>query len=228
VVVGFGFVPNTQLTELAGCRHRYVHEVGGWVPERDVHMQTSVAGVFAVGDGAGVAGAQVAVEEGRVAGITAGERAGTLSAHAATSRRAAPLRRLRALARLRAVLDDLSRLRPGLLDLATPETLACRCEEVSHGEVRAALDQGARDMRAVRLLTRLGMGPCQGRNCSSSMEQYLRRATGRTPEQVGRINPRPPVKPVTLGALARMNGMREIAEAPGKDPLGGPSQGVLS
>jgi len=225
VVVGFGFVPNTQLTELVGCRHQYVHEVGGWVPERDVHMQTSVAGAFAVGDGAGVAGAQVAVEEGRVAGITAGERAGTLSAPEAVSRRAAPLRRLHALVRLRAVLDEVSRLRPGLVDLATPETRACRCEEVSLAEVRTALDQGARDIRAVRLLTRLGMGPCQGRSCSPSTEQYIRRATGRTPEQVGRINPRPPVKPVTIAVLARMS---EVTDAPRKDPLDVLSSGVVS
>ena len=74
VVAGFGFVPNTELTELAGCRHRYVHEVGGWVPERDALMQTTVPGVFAVGDGAGVAGALVAVEEGRVAGVTAADQ----------------------------------------------------------------------------------------------------------------------------------------------------------
>lgn len=58
----FGFAPNTELTELAGYLHEYVHDVGGWVPRTD-RMETTVPGVFAAGDGAGVAGVLVAVEE---------------------------------------------------------------------------------------------------------------------------------------------------------------------
>lgn len=204
VCVGFGFVPNSEFSVLAGCRQQYVDELGGWVPARDAMMRTTVPGIFAAGDGAGIAGAAAAVEEGRVAGITAAEEAGTITASEAARRRAAPLDRLRSLARAREALKEASRIRPGLLDLATPQTLVCRCEEVCLGEVRAALDAGARDLQAVKLLTRLGMGPCQGRNCAPAMGPYVCRATGRTPEQVGRINPRPPVKPVTLGALAEM------------------------
>lgn len=204
VCVSFGFVPNTELSVLAGCRQQYVDEVGGWVPVRDAMMRTTVPGIFAVGDGAGVGGAAAAVEEGRVAGITAAEEGGTITANEAARRRAAPLDRLRSLARAREALKEASRIRPGLLDLATPQTLVCRCEEVCLAEVRAALDAGARDLQAVKLLTRLGMGPCQGRNCAPAMGLYVSHATGRTPEHVGRINPRPPVKPVTLGALAKM------------------------
>lgn len=204
VVVGFGLVPNTELTELAGCRHRYVHEVGGWVPERDAFMETTVPGVFAVGDGAGVAGALVAVEEGRLAGVTAAEQLGALTADEAARRRAGPLRRRRSLARVRQVLDEVSRIRPGLCELATATTLVCRCEEVPLSDVQAALQQGAKNLQAVKLLTRLGMGPCQGRNCAPSVGMFLSQATGCTAEAVGRINPRPPVKPVTVGALARM------------------------
>ena len=222
VCIGFGFVPNTELTELAGCRHQYVHELGGWVPIRDVMMQTTVPGVFAVGDGAGIAGALVAVEAGRVAGITAAEQAEAISAEEAAKRRATPLTRLRQLAQVRKSLDEMSWIRPGLLHLATPETLVCRCEEIALTEVQTALDEGARDLQAVKLLTRLGMGPCQGRNCASSMGRYLCHVTGRTPEQVGRINPRPPIKPVALGALAHAEA---IAEVEAGDPLDGINRG---
>ena len=203
VVVGFGFVPNTELTELAGCRHRYVHEVGGWVPERNSFMETTEPGVFAAGDGAGVAGALVAVEEGRIAGVTAAEQLGALTAEEAARRRAGSLRRLSSLERVRQVLDEVSRIRPGLCELATPQTLVCRCEEVTLSDVQTALQQGAKDLQAVKLFTRLGMGPCQGRNCAPSVGIYLCQATGCAAEAVGRINPRPPVKPVTLGALAQ-------------------------
>jgi NADPH-dependent 2,4-dienoyl-CoA reductase/sulfur reductase-like enzyme len=205
LVVGFGFVPNTELTALAGCRHEYVHELGGWIPVRGAHLETTVPGVFAAGDGAGVAGALVAVEEGRIAGITAAEQAGTLRAAEADRRRAPLLARLRSLARAREVLDEISRIRPGLTELATPDTVACRCEEVSIAEVDGALAQGARDLQAIKLLTRLGMGPCQGRNCGPSMALHVAHAAGGGPEAMGRINPRPPVRPATVGALSRLD-----------------------
>lgn len=204
VVVGFGFVPSTELTESAGCRQEYVHEVGGWIPIRNEFMQTTIPGVFAVGDGAGVAGAAVALEQGRIAGITAAEQAGALEASEADRRRAGPLQRLRSLARVRKVLDEISRIRPGLNDLAAPDTLVCRCEEVSLAEVRVAFEQGARDLQAVKLLTRLGMGQCQGRNCAPSAAMLMCGVPGCSPATVGRISPRPPVTPVTLGALAKM------------------------
>ena len=200
LVVGYGFVPNVELCELAGCATEYRAGLGGWVPVRDATMQTSVPGVFAAGDGAGVAGALVAVEEGRIAGITAAEQAGLLSATAAARYRRPAQRRLRALAPVRAALDGISYPRPGLAGLATEATALCRCEEVTRAEVRDAVGQGAGDLQAVKLLTRLGMGACQGRTCGPATAGLLCPAD---PGRAGRINPRPPVKPVTLAALAR-------------------------
>lgn len=212
LVVGFGLVPNTEVTILAGCRHEYRHEVGGWIPVRDEFMRTSVFGIFAVGDGAGVAGVLVAVDEGRVAGITAAEQAGVLAPAEANRRRANPLKRLRALARMREVVDEVSWLRPGLCNLATPETLVCRCEEVRLEAVQAAMKEGARDLQAVKLMTRLGMGACQGRNCGPSMSMYLSHTLECPPEEVGLINPRPPAKPVTFGAFARFEASTQRME----------------
>jgi hypothetical protein len=221
VVVGFGFVSNTELSVLAGCRQQYLHQAGGWVPVRDRLMQTTVPGVSAVGVGAGIAGDLVAEEEGRIAGITAAERAGAMTAKGAADRRAGPLARLRSLAEVCAALDEVSRIRPGLLDLADPDTLMCPCEKVRLGEVQQALCEGACDLQAVKLLTRLGMGVCQGRSCGPSTGMFLCRAIGRTPEEVGRINPRPPVRPVTLGVLARMGGVTSSMLADPQDAADG-------
>jgi hydrogen cyanide synthase HcnB len=203
LVTGFGFVPNAELCELAGCRLGYRPRLGGWVPVRDATMQTTVPGVFAAGDGAGIAGALVAVEEGRIAGITVAEQAGALTAPEAARWRQPSVQRLRALAGVRELLDDISYPRPGLVELATDATVLCRCEEVTRAEVGAAVVAGARDLQAVKLFTRLGMGACQGRNCAPSTAAVL---CGTALPDAGRINPRPPVKPVTLGALARQEG----------------------
>jgi thioredoxin reductase/bacterioferritin-associated ferredoxin len=206
LVVGYGFVPSTELCELAGCRTEHVHQLGGWVPVRDATMQTSFPGIFAAGDGAGVGGALVAVAEGRIAGITAAEQAGTIGAAEAARRRRPVTRRLRSLAAVRRALDEISYPRPGLYRLATGSTLLCRCEEVTYAEVSAAIREGARDLSAVKLLTRLGMGACQGRNCAPSTAAILRAETGVTYPDAGRVNPRPPVRPVALGALAKGKG----------------------
>lgn len=202
LVVGYGFIPNTELSVLAGCGHIYREELGGWVPERDTFMRTSLPGVYAAGDGAGVAGALVAAEQGRVAGITAAQDAAALSSSEADRRRAAPFAKLARLARLRALLDESSLPRAGLVDLVEPDTLVCRCEEIAWAEVRKALSEGARNLHAVKLFTRLGMGPCQGRMCGPSAAQCMARELDRPPGEMGRINPRPPVRPITLGSLA--------------------------
>ena len=205
MVAGFGFVPNTELCVLAGCEHHFDTDIGGWVPSRDEHGETSVQGVFSAGDGAGVAGALVATAEGRMAGIRAAEQAGALSPRAAAKRRKAPERRLRSLGKVRSLLDEMSRLRPGLLELAAGDTLVCRCEEVSLDEVRAGLDEGAGDVQALKLLTRLGMGACQGRTCGPIAVDLLC-AAGAAPEEAGRVNPRPLTRPASLAALAALKG----------------------
>src|SRR5262249_45142637 len=75
VVVGYGFVSSLELSRLAGCDHRYDPRLGGYVPVRSREMETSVPDVFIVGDGAGVAGSAVALEEGHLAGlVVAGRR----------------------------------------------------------------------------------------------------------------------------------------------------------
>ncbi|MEU3249192.1 (2Fe-2S)-binding protein, partial [Streptomyces sp. NPDC006875] len=77
----------------------------------------------------------------------------------------------------------------------TDETVVCRCEEVTGGAVRAAVEElGAGDVRTVKLLTRAGMGWCQGRMC----EPAVAGLTGCEQAPVRRLLARP----VPLGVLA--------------------------
>ncbi|MEV7026058.1 (2Fe-2S)-binding protein, partial [Kitasatospora sp. NPDC093558] len=51
-----------------------------------------------------------------------------------------------------------------------PDTDVCRCEEVPVAAIREAVDElGAGDPRTVKLLTRAGMGWCQGRMCGPAV-----------------------------------------------------------
>jgi thioredoxin reductase/bacterioferritin-associated ferredoxin len=207
VCVGYGFVPSVELTRLARCEHGYDPRLGGWIPVRDHTMETSVPGVYAVGDCAGVAGSLVAVEEGRIAGISAACSLGRLSSAEAGKRMEPSRRRLAGLMRLRRVLDEISAPRPGLFELAREDTIVCRCEEITFGQIKEALAEGAADMGELKRTTRMGMGLCQGRMCGPAIQEMIAREKNLPPEGQGHLNPRPPVRPVPLKALAEHQDM---------------------
>ena len=79
--------------------------------------------------------------------------------------------------------------------------LVCRCEEVTAGEIRAAIRAGARDVTEVKLRTRAGMGLCQGRTCELLVQQILSQELGIPQEQTSYSTPRTPQRPMTFGTL---------------------------
>ncbi|WP_049660315.1 (2Fe-2S)-binding protein, partial [Kitasatospora sp. MY 5-36] len=80
---------------------------------------------------------------------------------------------LRRRSRLRAFADLMAaahRPGPGWTGWLRPDTDVCRCEEVPVAAIREAVeDLGAGDPRTVKLLTRAGMGWCQGRMCGPAV-----------------------------------------------------------
>ncbi|WP_305145006.1 (2Fe-2S)-binding protein [Anaerotignum propionicum] len=81
------------------------------------------------------------------------------------------------------------------------DVMVCRCEEITAGEIRAAIRQGATDITGVKLRTRAGMGLCQGRTCEALVNQIIRQELGNSPEEIGFSTPRTPQRPVTFGTL---------------------------
>ena len=93
----------------------------------------------------------------------------------------------------------------GWLGWLTPETVVCRCEEVTAGRVDEAMtDLGATDARTVKLLARPGMGLCQGRVCGYATACLVADRAGRavTAADVAGLAARPIAQPVPLGVLA--------------------------
>jgi NADPH-dependent 2,4-dienoyl-CoA reductase/sulfur reductase-like enzyme len=219
ICAGYGFVPRTRLAQLAGCRLRFAEALGGWVPEVGEDFQTGVPGVWAAGDGAGVAGALVAEVQGRLVGLAVARRLGALAPRAFAAARRPLARRLARLTRFRASLDRLHRLRPGLVGLAETNTLVCRCEELTRAEVEAGVAAGGTDLRTLKVMTRLGMGPCQGLMCWPAAARLLAARTGKSVEAIGPLSARPPVAPISLGALAGCGTGSE--SAPPSGPAGG-------
>jgi D-hydroxyproline dehydrogenase subunit alpha len=170
---GFHLVPNVELAQLLGCQIR-----NGFVHVDDL-QQTSVANVFCAGEPTSIGGVELSLIEGQIAGLSAADRAHELSKLFAERDKAQRFAR---------ALDQAFRLRPELKKLATPETFVCRCEDVPYARLRPQSS-----WRSAKLLTRCGMGPCQGRICGPAT-QFL---FDWKPDSV-----RPPVYPVRVGSMA--------------------------
>lgn len=147
--VGYGLVPATELARLAGCQL-----ANGAVAVDDEH-RTTVPGIFCAGEPTGVAGADAAVTQGMIAGTAAagGRVPATL------------LRRRRMQLDFADRLSAAFALRDELRQLPRPDTIVCRCEDVTLAGLAACTS-----MREARLHTRAGMGPCQGRVCGTALE----------------------------------------------------------
>jgi D-hydroxyproline dehydrogenase subunit alpha len=199
--VGYGFFPSVELLRLAGCALRYDEDLGGPVAVLDEWLRTSVEGISAAGDGTGVAGSYNAVAGGRVAAIGAALDLEALTP-AEAAERAAPARAvLGHKEAFRRALSRMHRVGPGIYELADPDTVVCRCEEVTRATLDAAVEATA-DITVVKGYTRAGMGMCQARNCQRQIAAMIARRHGRALDSVPFATPRPPVRPVPIGAVA--------------------------
>lgn len=199
--IGYGFVPSVELLRLAGCDFAYDEDRGGPVVATDEWMRTSVPGVLAAGDGTGVEGSYIAIGEGQLAGIAAARELGALSEDEARAAAGPVRRRLRRKRAFRNALGQMHAIGPGVHELARPETIVCRCEEVSRDELDAVIDASA-DANVVKGLTRAGMGLCQGRSCQKQIAALIAARHDRNIGDVAMATARIPVRPVPLSAIA--------------------------
>ena len=79
------------------------------------------------------------------------------------------------------------------------EILICRCQEVTEGEIVAAVADGATTVDGVKRRTRACMGLCQGKTCGRLVQRIIARETGRDPAEITPNNSRMPVRPITVG-----------------------------
>ncbi len=82
------------------------------------------------------------------------------------------------------------------------DTLICRCEDVSMGDIRRAVANGYDTPATLKIALRSAMGDCQGRICGPVIYDILAALTGRSQGSMTPLVVRPPVKPVSIDSLA--------------------------
>jgi len=201
VALGHGLKPETQLADLAGASFAFDAITRLWTPVIDADGRAG-SGLYLAGDGAAIGGAEAAQASGALAALAALKDAGT----AVDERR---MERLRAnVARLRAFQRGIARafVWPAARAATLPDdTVLCRCENVSVGEVRAAVASGQipPEVNRAKAITRCGMGRCQGRFCGPALQEVVAAQAAVSVAEVGRLRGQAPVKPIALNVAGR-------------------------
>ena len=213
-----GVIPNHQLAAAAGCAQAWDETQLCWRTAGDHWGATDVAAIAVAGDCVGIGGALAAEHLGRLAALDAACRLGAINQEE-RDRRGYPERH--ELARqmgLRRFLD--AYFRPAAWLLAPPDdaTVVCRCEEVTAGELRQVVDQGCPGPNQAKAFTRAGMGPCQGRMCGQTVSAVIAAARGLPVARIGEARVRPPLKPISVGQLAEMQGVDHDVDLSGGLP----------
>lgn len=210
LLVHEGVVPSIHAPLALGCAVAWNKAQHCYVPVLDAWGETSQPGVFVAGDGAGIGGVKAAELRGHLAALKVAVAMERLEPHDADRQARALHRDLAHELALRPFLDTLYSPRAQAL-APVDETVVCRCEEVTAGELRARAALGRPGLNQIKALTRAGMGPCQGRMCGYSVMNLVAEVQKRPIADVDFFRIRPPLKPVTLGELAGLDASEPAA-----------------
>ncbi len=200
VCMGNGLCPSTDMTRLLKLGHRFAPELGGWVPEVDENFRSEREGLYVVGDGAGVRGAAAAPLSGEIAALSAAHALERIDRDQLERARTPLVQDFRRASRFGLTMSGLTTVRAGLISDISSDTVVCRCEDITRGQIDDAVAAGCRDINQVKAATRCGMGPCQGKMCGDAATSILASQVG-SHEQVGQLTARPPFRPVDTKAL---------------------------
>jgi len=199
-----GVMPHINLPRMADCDMEWSPRQHCWKPVIDAWGRSSVEGCWIAGDGAGISGGAAAAGFGHIAALGIAADLGRMTVSEANRLADIHRRELAPLLALRPLLDNLYRPADAYM-LPADETLVCRCEDVTAGQIRKAVSDGCHGVEAIKLYTRCGMGHCQGRMCGSTVPEVIAAASGISVPEAGLYRQRTPVKPLPLTELAKLD-----------------------
>jgi NADPH-dependent 2,4-dienoyl-CoA reductase/sulfur reductase-like enzyme len=200
-----GVIPRTHMSRMLQLEHAWDKVQRYWYPVCDGNGRSSHEKIYVVGDGSFVHGARASAVKGELAGLDALLKLKVISAGEALARGAAARSALRKALAPRKFVDAYFAPRPDLYDIGD-QVMVCRCEGVTAGDIRAAAREGCQDLNDLKLRTRCGMGPCQGRMCGPAMAEIAAKTlNGKVPDLTA-LRVRPPIRPVLLQEMCGLPG----------------------
>ena len=203
LLLHIGITPNVQISRSLHLDHDWDPLQYCWRPRVDPLGETSLPGIRITGDGGGIMGVEAAAHGGRLAAFAILTGLGKLTPDQRDAVANRDLLGYRHHARARPFLDALYTPAPEFFN-PPDNTVICRCEEVTAGQIRSFVDLGCEGPNQAKAFGRSGMGPCQGRYCGLTVSGVIAAKRSVPMADVGYYRIRPPLKPITLGELATM------------------------
>jgi len=201
LLIHFGVIPNTAVFRQLGCRHKWDEVQRYWYPECDKWGRTSHDNVFAAGDGKSVHGAVSAALKGEMTALAIAAEMKMLHEKERDLKAGHIEEQLTRELAPRPFIDAMYAPVPGLYDIPA-DTIVCRCEGITMGQICTAIDEGCVDPNEIKALLRPGMGPCQGKMCGTSISEIISLKSDLNIKTVGSLNIRPPLKNIPLNEIA--------------------------
>jgi thioredoxin reductase len=214
VCFGDGLVPSTEFYRLLNAELEYDAIRGGWVPILDDAQQTTIKGLYGVGDGAALCGVGAAPLTGRIAAFAVAHSLGKLPTTQYREQHLVETRSLQQALRFGREMVRMVQPRAAAMRDVPEDTIVCRCEDLSLKDLRTAIEQGSCEINALKAATRCGMGPCGGRICGEAAAAAME-STGLTRQAIGYWTSRPPIRPISIEALT---GDFDYADIPVSEP----------
>lgn len=198
--VCYGFNASSELARQMQCESYYDEVNGGWLIKTSEQMETNQQDVYAAGEITGVGGAELAEIEGRIAALSILSKMQSPNFNEST---------LQKLLKERASWSKFAHMLSSATFVGTnyitsiknaPETVICKCEEVTLENINEAMASNPHlsSLNSIKLMTRCGMGLCQGRYCERPLLDIVEKALDKKIPKES-FSSRYPVKPIAIG-----------------------------
>jgi sarcosine oxidase subunit alpha len=189
LVLACGFMPANGLLSQAGGKFEWNENLNEFIPSQLPAM------VFAAGEAAGTHLLEDIELEGRLAGLEAA-RASGFNGDAIAER----IDGVSQIVRERRAARQPWSAHP-LLE-KQEKNFVCLCEDVTQADVAHSIEEGYDSIELLKRYSTIGMGPCQGKMCNTNAMRLAAYYNHQQAAETGTTTSRPPVRPVSLGALA--------------------------
>ncbi len=204
LIAHFGIIPHIWLSQSIGCKIRWDADQVCWKPVVDSWGNSSKQCFLIAGDSAGIDGAIAAEASGSLAGLEATFQLGRINQQTRDQVARPYLRQKQKERQIRPFLERLYRPPLETIQHIADSTLICRCEEITAGQIKQAINDQHTDSNALKFLLRCGMGPCQGRQCALPVAILSAACSNQSVSDTGHYRARPPIAPLSLAQLASL------------------------
>ncbi len=193
-----GVIPNLNMTRSLSLDHHWSEQQLCWTPTLDSWGQSSATNISVAGDCSGIIGAEGAEHMGRLVALNQLSKLGIIATDIRDTQALTSQHRLLRFNRLRRFIDRLYRPKEDHRIPTQDTTVVCRCEEVDLATLRQEFERGAQGPNELKMMSRCGMGPCQGRQCGHTVSELLALWRGEAVKEVGYYRLRSPMRLLNL------------------------------